>query len=78
MVGWGAVTICVQAVTAKGRPNFDVIEKQERKKKLSGYKQCYMYINQYLIIRIWLSLRAINSIIKGKPSPHFKSCLQPW
>ena len=30
--------VCVQGVTAKGHPKF---EKQERKKQLSGYRQCY-------------------------------------
>ena len=37
--------LCVQAVTAKMRPN---VEKQEKRKQLSGYKQCYTYKNQNL------------------------------
>ena len=32
--------LCVQAVTAKGCPKCIIIEKQERKKQLSDYKQC--------------------------------------
>ena len=37
--------LCVQAVTAKGRPKFIIIE---RKKQLSGYKQWYTYKTQSL------------------------------
>ena len=33
----------VQAVTAKRTSKIYYIEKQERKKQLSGYKQCYTY-----------------------------------
>ena len=40
--------LCVQAVTAKRRPKFIIIEKQKRKKQLSGYKQSYTYQNQSL------------------------------
>ena len=39
--------LCVQAVTAKGHPKC-IIKKQERKKQLSGCKQCYTYKNQSL------------------------------
>ena len=39
--------LCVQAVTAKGRPKF---EKKEGK-HLSGYKHCYAYKNQSLEAR---------------------------
>ena len=35
--------LCVQAVTAKGRPKFVIIKKQKRKEQLSGYKRCYAY-----------------------------------
>ena len=36
--------LCVlKAVTAKGHPKSIIIEKPERKKQLSGYKQCYTY-----------------------------------
>ena len=30
--GGGAVTICVQAVTTKGHPNFDIIKKTREEK----------------------------------------------
>ena len=33
--------LCVLTVAAKGHPKCIIIEKQERKKQLSGYKQCY-------------------------------------
>ena len=38
---------CVRAVTAKGRPKFIIIGKQEEN-RLSGYKQSYTYKNQSL------------------------------
>ena len=42
----------VQAVTTKGRPKF-IIEKQERKEQLSGYKQCYknqgLQVSKYMV-----------------------------
>ena len=40
--------ICVQAVTAKGRPKCIIIEKPERIKQLSGYKECFTCKNQRL------------------------------
>ena len=42
------ILLCVQAVTAKERPKFVIIKKQERKKQLSHYKYCYAYKNQSL------------------------------
>ena len=37
---FGNSDIAIQAVTAKGHPKRTIIEKQEREKQLSGYKQC--------------------------------------
>ena len=47
--------LCVQAVTAKGRPTFIIIKKPERKKQLSGYKQCYIYKNQNLEVSKYMN-----------------------
>ena len=59
----------------KQLPQKDVqnLEKQERKKQLSGYEQCYTYKNQsFEVSNIWirLSLHATNPIQEAKP-PHF-------
>ena len=43
-----------------------MIEKPEREKQLSDYKQCYTYKNQSLEV-IWLSLCATNSILEAMP-----------
>ena len=48
--------LCVQAVTAKGRPN---LEEQERNKQLSSYKQCYTYKNQSLEVSKYMNLALI-------------------
>ena len=40
--------LCVQAVTAKGRPKLFYYRKTKDEKQLSGYKQCYTYKNQCL------------------------------
>ena len=59
----------------KQLPQKDVqnLEKQESKKQLSGYKQCYTYKNQSFEVSniwIWLLLHATNSILEAKP-PYF-------
>ena len=70
--------LCAQAVTAKGCPKF---WKQEKKKQLSGYKQCYIYKNQGLVVSkymILLSLHAKKLDHRGLAPPLLKSCLRPW
>jgi len=47
--------LCVQAFTAKGHPKCIIIEKQERKKQLLGYKQCYTYKNQSLRVSKYMN-----------------------
>ena len=45
--------LCVPVVTLQN------LEKQERKKQLSGYKQCYTYKNQSLEVSKYLNLALV-------------------
>ena len=52
--------LCVKAVTTKGHPKFIIIEKQERKNQLSGYKQCYIYKKQNLEMSKYMNLALVT------------------
>ena len=67
--------LCVQAVTAKGHPKF---RKNERKKQLSGYKQCYTYKNQSSEVFKFGSHYVLQTRSKRlSQHPLLKSCLRP-
>ena len=54
------VLLCVKAVTTNGYPKFIIIEKQERRKQLSGYKQCYTYKKQNLEVSKYMNLALVT------------------
>ena len=45
--------LCVQAVTPKGRPKCNIIENQERKKQLSGYKLLHIQKSKLRSVQIY-------------------------